>query len=82
MSNVVQQVLSQIDRLSLTEQVQVLTHLAQQIDRSVSGKSVQPKYQVTDFDGKANNLLAGVDAQEWVNRVRDEWEEREAWINK
>jgi len=34
---------------------------------------------VTDFYGIAPNLLGGEDAQAWVNQIRGEWEEREAW---
>jgi|GEM_PF-4193490 len=37
----------------------------------------KPKHKVTNFYGIAANLLEGQDAQEWVNHMRDEWEECE-----
>jgi hypothetical protein len=77
MSPLVEQIFHQIDRLSLVEQVQVLEQLALKIEHSASGESRPLKHQVSDFYGKAPNLLAGVDARSWVNDLRDEWEKRE-----
>ena len=81
MSFSIERVLNEIDQLSLVEQMQVLEHLVKQIKQSVDSVAVtqKPKYKVTDFYGIAPNLLGGEDAQEWVNQIRDEWEEREAW---
>jgi spore cortex formation protein SpoVR/YcgB (stage V sporulation) len=74
MSFSIERVLNEIDQLSLVEQMQVLEHLVDSV--TVTQK---PKYKVTEFYGIAPNLLGGEDAQVWVNQVRDEWEEREAW---
>jgi hypothetical protein len=81
MSVSIERVLSQIDQLTLVEQMQVLEHLVKQMKQSVEAVAVtpKPKYNVTDFYGIAPNLLEGMDAQEWVNQLRDEWEERETW---
>jgi hypothetical protein len=73
MSPLVQQIFHQIDRLSLAEQIEILKHTAEQIEHSVAA----PKYKVTDFFGKSPNLTNGVDAQAWVNQLRDEWEDRD-----
>jgi hypothetical protein len=76
-----ERVLSEIDQLTLVEQMQVLEHLVKQMKQSVETVAItpKPKYKVTDFDGIAPNLLEGMDAQEWVNQLRNEWEERETW---
>jgi hypothetical protein len=81
MSLSIERVLSEIDQLTLIEQMQVLEHLVKQIKQSVEAVAVteKPKHKVTDFYGIAPNLLEGMDAQVWVNQLRDEWEDREAW---
>ncbi|MEY3334910.1 MAG: hypothetical protein RLZZ176_3215 [Cyanobacteriota bacterium] len=81
MSLSIERVLSEIDQLTLVEQMRVLEHLVKQIKQSVEAVTVtpKPKYKVTDFYGIAPDLLEGIDAQEWVNQLRNEWEERETW---
>ncbi|MBD2294385.1 hypothetical protein H6G06_13045 [Anabaena sphaerica FACHB-251] len=81
MSLSIERVLSEIEQLTLVEQMQVLEHLVKQMKQSVEAVAVtqKPKYKVTNFYGIAPNLLEGMDAQEWVNQLRDEWEEREVW---
>jgi hypothetical protein len=81
MSLSIERVLSEIDQLTLVEQMRVLEHLVKQMKQSVKAVTVtpKPKYKVTDFYGIAPDLLKGIDAQEWVNQLRNEWEERETW---
>ena len=81
MSLSIERVLSEIDQLTLVEQMRVLEHLVKQIKQSVEAVTVtpKPKYKVTDFYCIAPDLLEGIDAQEWVNQLRNEWEERETW---
>jgi len=79
MSPLVEQMIQQIDRLSLVEQIQILKHIAGQIEQSVGDIPVETKHKITDFFGKSPNLTNGMDAQEWVNQLRDEWEDRDAW---
>lgn len=77
----IKSVINEIEQLSLIEKMQILEYLIKEIKQSVEAIPVtpKPKYKVTDFHGIAPNLLAGKDAQEWVNQMRDEWEEREEW---
>lgn len=51
MSLSIERVLSEIDQLTLVEQMQVLEHLVKQIKQSVAAVTVtqKPKYKVTDF---------------------------------
>jgi hypothetical protein len=83
MNPLVDRVLSEIEQLSLAEQMQVLEHLVKQMKQSVESVAVahkpKKKFKVSDFRGIAPNLLEGMDAQEWVNQLRKEWDDREAW---
>jgi hypothetical protein len=80
MSLLLDRVLIEIEQLSLAEQMQVLEYLVKQMKQSVESVAVpeKPKHDLNEFYGIAPNLLEGVDAQKWVNQLRDEWEEREA----
>jgi len=74
MSPLLQQVLQEIDRLTTEEQLEVISHTTEQLKR----QTVKPKKRkLSEFRGIAPNLLEGRDAQDWVNELRGEWEERE-----
>ncbi len=76
MSRLLEQVLSDLDRLAPAERKQVMEHLiAQMADPIVI--PVKNKRKLSDFYGVAPNLLGDVDAQEWVNQSRQEWNDRE-----
>ncbi len=71
-----QQVLSELDRLTPEEQWQVIGHLMNQLQhRAVM--TAKPERVWQELEGVAPNLMAGVDAQNFVNSLRDEWDERE-----
>lgn len=75
MNSLLQQILSQIDKLTPQEQMQVVGHLINQLQNRAA--IVEPRRSWHDLEGAVPNLLGGEDAQEWVNRLRDEWDERE-----
>jgi hypothetical protein len=35
-----------------------------------------PKYRLTELRGLGKEIWEGIDAQEYVNQLRDEWDER------
>ncbi len=76
MSSLLQQILSQIDKLTPQEQMQVVGHLINQLQNRAAIVE-KPRRSWHDLEGAVPNLLGGEDAQEWVNRLRDEWDERE-----
>jgi hypothetical protein len=80
MSPQLQQVLTKIDRLSSTEQIQVIEHITVNLKEIVP--TIQPVKSKSwrDLAGIAPNLLSGEDAQSWVNRERNEWSQREEQI--
>ena len=80
MSPQLQQVLTEIDRLSSTEQIQVIEHITVNLKEVVP--TIQPSKSKSwrDLAGIAPNLLSGEDAQAWVNKERNEWSQREEQI--
>jgi hypothetical protein len=80
MSPQLQQVLIDIDRLSSTEQIQVVEHINAKIQASASTTPPKESKSWLDLAGIAPNLLNGEDAQEWVNRERNEWSQWEEKI--
>ena len=79
MSPQLQQVLAEIDRLSSTEQIQVIEHITVNLKEVVTATPPKSK-SWRDLAGVAPNLLNGEDAQAWVNRERNEWSQREEQI--
>lgn len=71
-----QQLLEQAEQLPDSEQLELISRLAEQLHRK-NAEPVKPKRKIGEFFGVAPNLLNGEDAQKWVNHLRDEWNERE-----
>lgn len=81
MSPQLEVVLKQAQGLSLSEQLELIQHLTAQVStQPVSG--ALPKRKVTEFYRVAPNLLSGMDAQMWVDNLRDEWDERESLVRR
>ena len=76
MSPQLQQVLAEIDRLSSTEQIQVIEHITVNLKEVVPTTQLSKSKSWRDLAGIAPNLLSGEDAQAWVNRERNEWSQR------
>ena len=75
MSPLLQQILNELDQLSSEEKRQVIRYL---ISREYSLESVdaQPRKPWQELAGVAPNLAGGLDAQDFVNSLRDEWSNR------
>ena len=80
MSPQLQQVLTEIDRLSSTEQIQVIEHITVNLKEVVTTTQPRTSKSWRDLAGIAPNLLSGEDAQAWVNRERNDWSQREEQI--
>jgi hypothetical protein len=76
MSLLLEQVLSDVDRLAPDERQQLMEHLVAQTNTPIVAPS-KTKRKLSDFYGIAPKLLSDVDAQEWVNQSRQEWSDRE-----
>ncbi|PSB24028.1 hypothetical protein [Stenomitos frigidus] len=79
MSPLLQQVLQEIEQLTSSEQLEVISHTTEQLKRRAVTQS-KPKRSWRELRGIAPNVLNGQDAQEWVNQLRSEWDEREQRI--
>jgi hypothetical protein len=80
MSPQLQQVLTEIDRLSPTEQTQVIEHITVKLRSIIGTLPLKKSKSWRELAGIAPNLLNGEDAQEWVNKERDEWVQWEQQI--
>lgn len=79
MGSLLQQVLQEIEQLTPEEQLEVISHTTEQLKRrTVQSK---PKRSWRELRGIAPHVLSGQDAQEWVNQLRSEWDERENRID-
>jgi hypothetical protein len=76
MSPQLQQLLTEIDRLSSTEQIQVIEHITVNLKELVPTTQPSKSKSWRDLAGIAPNLLNGEDAQVWVNQERNEWLQR------
>lgn len=75
MSLQLQQVLSDIDRLSPTDRIQVMSHVIESIREYVPTESVKSTRKWSDLKGMVTAPLMAEDAQEWVSRTRREGDE-------
>ncbi|MBW4433196.1 MAG: hypothetical protein KME28_16090 [Pelatocladus maniniholoensis HA4357-MV3] len=77
MSPSLEKILSEIEQLTLEEQLAVMGHLVERVKKHIT--QAQPKRKWSDLKGMAPYPLLGEDAQEWVSRTRrfsDEHRER------
>jgi hypothetical protein len=75
MSPQLQQVLSDIDCLSPTDRIQVMTHVIESIKEYVPKEAIKSNRQWRDLSGMVTAPLMGEDAQDWVSRTRQSGDE-------
>ncbi|MCA9995043.1 MAG: hypothetical protein KDE56_04810 [Anaerolineales bacterium] len=67
-------ILKQTAQLSHNQLLQLIAYLAEQAQQTAPSVE-KPDYEWTDIEGIVEGNLTGMDAQEWVNKVRaEEWE--------
>lgn len=71
-----QEMLSNIQQLSLDEQLRLLEDLAEQIRQQLLLKQVPPKrkHSILELEGLGQEIWKGIDAQEYINQERDSWD--------
>lgn len=67
----VETLLKQAEQLPHKARLELISRLADQMRLQPAPVPTQ-KHKVTEFRGIAPNLIAGMDAQAWVNQLRDE----------
>jgi hypothetical protein len=75
MNPLIETLLKQAEQLPQEDRLELISRLADQMRVEIPARS--QKRGVREFRGIAPGLLAGMDAQEWVNQLRDEWDDRE-----
>ncbi len=76
MSPLLQQILNELDQLSSEERRQVIRYLINQ-EHPPESVDAQPRKSWQQLEGIFPDFSEGVDAQDLVNHLRDEWDERE-----
>jgi hypothetical protein len=76
MSPLLQEILNQVKQLPVGDRQELIRQLSEEIHDHTTAPP-QPKRSWRELRGIAPNLLNGQDAQEWVNELRSEWDERE-----
>lgn len=79
MSPLLQQVLQEIEQLTPEEQLEVISYATEQLKQRTVAQT-NSKRSWRELRAIAPNVLNGQDAQEWVNQLRNEWDEREQRI--
>ncbi len=64
--------------MSAVEQLRLVTMITQQLVREpVLTKTVEePKHSIMELHGLGAEIWQGIDAQEYVNKLRQEWDHR------
>jgi hypothetical protein len=76
MSPNLQMILQQAEQLTPEEKLELIQQVAEGLKSDRIGS--QPKRSWRELRGITPNILGGKDAQEWVNELRSEWNERQA----
>lgn len=66
-----QEVRSQVDKLTLQEQLQLLEELKMIVGRDPKNKS---KRSIMELEGMGKDIWQGIDAQKYVKRERISWD--------
>jgi len=80
MSTAVIELVKQASGLSTAEKLELAMAMLEQTRATIEPQKSLLKWR--DIRGIYPNLLDGEDAQAWVNRMRDEWDEREKQWSK
>ena len=64
--------------LALEEQLTLLARLAEHVcvmhSKQIEPQEAAPKRSILDLEGVGAEIWRGIDAQEYVNQLRDEWD--------
>lgn len=60
--------------MPIQERLELLALVAQDLVDNGAHLVEQPKHSIMELHGLGKEIWEGIDAQEYVNRLRDEWE--------
>jgi hypothetical protein len=71
-----------IRALPADQRIKLIALIAQELETEVQLVQQRPLHNIMEFHGVGHASWDGSDAQEYVNRLRDEWEEREQLLRR
>ncbi len=74
MNPLIEPLLRQAEQLPQEARLELISRLVDQL--RMQNAPLSRKRRVSEFRGIAPKLLMGMDAQIWVNELRDEWSDR------
>jgi hypothetical protein len=80
MSPLLEEMIKQAELLTVDDRLELIRQIAAGLKQPQN--EPKPKRSWRELRGLAPNLLEGQDAQEWVNELRTEWDEREARLRQ
>ena len=67
-----------IKSLAPEERLELLALIARELAAESIIAGTKPRHSLLELDGIGQGVWEGIDAQEYVNQMRDEWDERPA----
>lgn len=72
----VAEIVDQAKALSAQERKQLIKTLVDTLDAPDAGAAAPKKHSILELAGLGEEVWEGVDTQEYVNQLRDEWDHR------
>jgi hypothetical protein len=70
----VEMLLEEIRTLSVAERKQLISAIVDTLTETQPAETARKKRSILEFEGVGAEMWQGVDAQEYVNQLRDEWD--------
>ena len=70
----IEKIYTQVEQLPLEEQLKLAAMILNKL--ATLQEKVTKKHSIMELHGLGKELWEGIDAQEYVNRVRNEWDHR------
>ena len=67
--------LDEIRALSMEERKRLISLIVDTLTEDVHKSQAHKKRSLLDFEGVGEEMWRGIDAQDYVNRLRDEWDQ-------
>jgi hypothetical protein len=72
----VEMLLEEIRTLSVAERKQLISAIVDTLTETPPTETARKKRSILEFEGVGAEMWQGVDAQEYVSQLRDEWDNR------
>lgn len=69
-----QEIMQEVHTLTLEERKQLIKMLVDTFTETIESQPTLKKHSILDFKGVGAEMWNGIDAQEYVNQLRSEWD--------